>query len=80
MFKINPFTGKFDDVGNFLGLLSSAPTGVEGAFYLNTSDHKLYIYYSGTWQVLHELSYTPPTPPAAGTPFGLWLPFWRNYN
>jgi len=52
---------------------------VAGVLYVNSTDHKLYIYYNNSWQELHELAYTPPTP-AVGSPFGLWLGLWRTYN
>ena len=53
---------------------------IAGTLYVNSTDHKLYIYYNNSWQELHELAYTPPTPPAVGSPFGLWLGLWRTYN
>ena len=58
-------------------ILATAPSNpVDGTIYLNVVDSKLYIYYDGTWQVLHAL-----TPGALhGQPFGLWLPFYRTYK
>ena len=47
--------------GQFHGLLASAPSGpAEGWTYINSGDDGYYIYYGGTWQLLHTL--TPATP------------------
>jgi hypothetical protein len=56
--KLNPTTGKFDfDSGNFLGLLGSEPLStIEGKTYINLVDNGYYIYYGGTWQLLHTLT------------------------
>lgn len=36
---------------------ATAPaTPFNGMAYVNTSDHKVYVYYYNSWQVLHELS------------------------
>jgi hypothetical protein len=54
-------------------VLSSAPASpVDGKVYLNSTDHKIYIYYGYSWQELHQLVYTPPAI-ATGQPIGLLL-------
>jgi len=46
--------------GNFQGVLASAPSNPEeGWTYINSGDNGYYIYYGGTWQLLHTL--TPAT-------------------
>lgn len=67
-FVFNPFTGNFDAVGSssatslYKGVLSSAPTGTEGAIYINSSNNTMYVYYTGGWQVMHVLNaLTGPT-------------------
>ena len=55
-------------------ILTVAPTPVEGLMYINSSNDNLYIYYGGTWQILHTLTpAAPPTPGGAGEPMGLLL-------
>jgi hypothetical protein len=55
-YKLNPYDGKHDYYQRPIPELGSAPaTGVDGQMYLNTSDSKIYIYFAGTWYVLHEL-------------------------
>lgn len=61
--KFNPFTAQLDyyEQSTFRGVLSSAPSGPsEGWTYINSTDDGYYIYYGGSWQLLHTL-----TPPAA---------------
>lgn len=42
---------------DFKGLLASAPAGaLEGWRYINSGDNGYYIYYGGTWQLLHTLT------------------------
>ena len=42
--------------GNFQGVLVSAPSSPEeGWTYINSTDDGYYIYYCGTWQLLHTL-------------------------
>lgn len=54
-------------------IADSAPSSpVDGQMYINSSDHKLYIYYGYSWQELHQLVYTPPAI-ATGQPIGLLL-------
>jgi hypothetical protein len=44
----------------FLGIFAVAPASPgEGDTYINSGDNNYYIYYGGTWQVLHTL--TPAT-------------------
>ena len=60
-YKLNVFTGNFDYYeSNFKGVLASAPASpVEGWTYINSGDDGYYIYYDGSWQLLHTL--TPGT-------------------
>jgi hypothetical protein len=64
-YKYNPVSGLLDlvnavTVQYFKGILASAPSSpVEGWYYINSGDNKLYLYYGGTWQELHTL--TPAT-------------------
>lgn len=56
---VNPFTGKIDFTGSayFRGVSASEPTSpVEGWTYINSGDDGYYIYYGGTWQLLHTLT------------------------
>jgi len=48
-------------IGQFLGIFASAPSNPEeGNTYINSTDNGYYIFYGGTWQLLHTL--TPSTP------------------
>ncbi len=60
--KFNPFTGKFDlDTNSFRGVSVSPPSSPEtGWTYIDSTDHGFYIYYSGTWQLLHTLVAAAP--------------------
>jgi hypothetical protein len=61
-FKLNVFTGTLDyyEAKTFRGVSASAPTSPEeGWTYVNSGDNGYYIYYGGTWQLLHTL--TPAT-------------------
>lgn len=41
----------------FLGVRSSVPTSsINGMTYINSSNNGFYIYYAGTWQLLHTLT------------------------
>jgi hypothetical protein len=52
---------------------ATAPSSpVTGQMYINSTDHKLYIYDGYSWQELHQLVYTPPAI-ATGQPIGLLL-------
>lgn len=58
-FKYNPLIGDgfcyFEKT--FQGVSASAPSGpVEGWTYINSGDNGYYIYYGGTWQLLHTLT------------------------
>lgn len=57
-YKLNFFTGNFDYYeNNFKGVLASAPTSpLDGWTYINSLDDGYYIYYSGSWQLLHTLT------------------------
>ena len=56
-FKFNPFTGKLDFFRRAIRSLITAPTTPhEGEMYENALDDTVYIYYGGTWQVLHVLT------------------------
>lgn len=57
-FLFNPLTGKLDLIGlTFHGVSASAPSAPsEGDTYINSSTHGYYIYYGGTWQLLHTLT------------------------
>lgn len=60
--KFNPFTSQLDyyEQSTFRGVLSSAPSSPsEGWTYINSTNDGYYIYYGGTWQLLHTL--TPGT-------------------
>ncbi len=51
-------------------IYATAPANpLDGWIYLNSLDYKIYIYYGGTWQVLHTL-YMPVTI-TEGVPMGL---------
>jgi hypothetical protein len=42
---------------NFKGVLASAPLfPQEDWFYINSIDNGYYVYYGGTWQLLHTLT------------------------
>jgi hypothetical protein len=42
--------------GNFQGVLAAAPSSPqEGWTYINSGDDGYYIFYCGTWQLLHTL-------------------------
>jgi hypothetical protein len=56
----------------FPALASAPATPMQGFAYVNTTDHKVYVYYTGQWQVLHELSAVLPEP-VTGNPIGLLL-------
>jgi hypothetical protein len=52
----NPFTRKLDIAGFYRGVQASAPVGAQtGWIYVDSTDHKIYIYYGNSWQVLHVL-------------------------
>lgn len=58
-YKINSYTGKPDyyQESAFRGVLASDPSNPkQGWWYINSGDHKQYIYYGNTWQVLATLS------------------------
>jgi len=58
-YKVNPFTGNFDfyQTGTFQGVSSSSPSSPQdGWTYINSSTNGYYLYYSGTWFLLHTLS------------------------
>lgn len=57
-YKINFSTGKFDYYEKiFQGVLASAPSSPqEGWTYINSGDNGYYIYYAGSWQLLHTLT------------------------
>ena len=48
---------EFDDLLSALIIedLPSAPTAIEGKIYRNSTDSKIYVYYSGMWQVIHAV-------------------------
>lgn len=65
--SINPTTGEWDltlstdplkvkaiqfDLDNPTAHLNPE----EGYLYIDPTDHKIYVYYGGTWQVLHTLT------------------------
>jgi hypothetical protein len=55
---------------------TSAPESPQsGQMYINLLDNKLYVYFSGSWQEVAQLTGVP-----SGSPFGLWLPFYRTYS
>lgn len=55
-----------------LDSVSSDPASAsEGSIILNTTDHTIKIYYSGSWQTLHTL--TAAGTIEAGNPMGLLL-------
>ena len=59
--KYNPFTETLDRVGeqNYRGALATAPGSPQnGWMYLNTTNNRMYVYHSSTWQALHELIVT----------------------
>jgi hypothetical protein len=71
-YNFNPFTNKFDlTTSTFWGVLAAAPASPgEGDTYLNSGDNKLYMYYSFSWQELHNLTAATPV---SGNPIGLLL-------
>lgn len=49
--------GSSSGSGNFQGVLAAAPSNPqEGWTYINSGDDGYYIYYDGTWQLLHTLT------------------------
>jgi len=57
--KFNPFTSQLDyyEQSQFRGILAAAPSSpTEGWTYINSGDNGYYIYYSGSWQLLHTLT------------------------
>jgi len=55
---------------------TSAPESPQsGQMYINLLDSKLYVYFCGSWQEVAQLTGVP-----SGSPFGLWLPFYRTYS
>lgn len=54
-------------------VLSSAPAGIQGRMYINSTDHGLYIYYGNNWQLMATLAPTVVVPPVTGNPIGLLL-------
>lgn len=58
-YVFNAITGELDliELSPFRGVLAAAPTGPEeGWTYINSGDNGYYIYYGGTWQLLHTLT------------------------
>ena len=53
--KYDPTLGEYRQA-DYPKVLASAPTGQEGLTYINSSDNGYYIYYGGTWQLLHTLT------------------------
>jgi len=59
MYKISPFTGKFDDAGSttWQGILATAPSSPqEGWMYLNSTDDTIYVYYANDWWVVSVMT------------------------
>ena len=57
--KFSPFTGVFDyyKASTFKGVLAAAPSSPEeGWTYVDSGDDGYYIYYGGSWQLLHTLT------------------------
>lgn len=58
---------------NHIPISATAPSNpIEGSLYINSTNHKMYVYYTDQWQVLHTLSVTAPAI-VAGNPIGLLL-------
>jgi hypothetical protein len=56
------------------GVLAAPPASpLTGWMYVNSVDHKVYIYYGGTWQALHTLTPAAAAPILGGAPYGLLL-------
>ena len=58
-YRLNFFTGRLDyyEDNYFRGVLSVEPTTpIDGWTYINSSDNGYYIYYGGSWQLLHTLT------------------------
>lgn len=58
VFKFNPLIGDgfcyYERV--FQGVMASAPSNpVDGWTYINSGNNGYYIYYGGSWQLLHTL-------------------------
>lgn len=56
---LNPATGRLDyiELSPFRGVLAAAPSSPEdGWMYINSGDNSLYLYYGGTWNLLHALA------------------------
>lgn len=63
--------GKIRDGGIKIPSYSSDPSSAaEGTIILNTTDHKIKVYYSSSWQDLHTLTASTPL---QGNPIGLLL-------
>ena len=56
-YKLNPFTGKFDNVGSFVipSGASDPASGAVGQMFLNTANSKIKVYYAGVWVDLHTI-------------------------